>query len=209
MGPKLNLKTAPSVEPVTAADLAAWLGASASDPLLPSLSASARDMVESYLGAGIIDQTWQQFYDLNCAAEGWWDGIKEGPTTEIVKLPRFFAFQKWPVKSVAVTFYDEADAASIAAPASYYLDPYARPTAVVLRDGYDWPSVVYRVSNAAMIEAVVGYGAAAANVPEAIKNAIKSAAAYMFEHRGACDVNEVIRNSGAADFLRPYKALHV
>lgn len=208
--PKLTLKTPPGAEPVLPAALAEWNGASASDPLLLTMLKSAREMVESYLGAGIITQTWQQYYDINTLNEKWWDGVQEGPTTDIIQLPRYFPFSKWPIASVTtINFYDELDAAALVPVASYYVDKFTRPPKAVLRDGYTWPSVVYRVRDAAIAEYIVGYGVDGSFVPEALKNGIKSLAAYLYEHRGACDVDEAMIKSGARDYLKPFKVTKI
>lgn len=209
--PKLTLKTAPTVEPVLAAELAAWGGGlSISDPLLTTLLKSAREMVESYLGAGLLTQTWQQFYDINILQEKWWDGVREGPTTDLIVLPRSFAVERWPVISVtSLSFFDEADAATVADPASYYISSSARPPSITVRFGYNWPTIVYRIRDALVIEFIVGYGATAANVPEAIKNAIKALAIFLYEHRGQCDVNEAIAQSGAKSFLKPFRVARI
>lgn len=209
--PKLTLKTIPGAEPVTVSELAAWGGGlSVSDPLLAPMLSSSREMVESYLGAALITQTWQQFYDLNILREEWWDGIREGATTDLVCLPRSFPFNKWPIASVtSVTFYDETDIAFLSDPATYYVDKYSRPSNIALRFGFIWPVTTYRVRDACVIECITGYGAAGASVPEPIKSAIKALAAYSYDHRGECEAEEAIVKSGAYNFLRPYKARHV
>lgn len=205
--PKLVLKTQPQAEPVTVAELAAWGGGlSASDPLLTPMLKAAREMVESYLGAGLITQTWQQFYDINIGQEEWWDGVREGATTQLIRIPRMFNFDKWPVISVtSINFYDEADVVFLADPATYYVDGGARPPRMALRFGYIWPSIVYRIRDATIIECVVGYGASGANVPEAIKSSIKALAMFMYEHRGDCEADSALVKSGAKGFLKPFK----
>lgn len=206
--PKLTLKTAPSVEPVLLQALVDWTGASASDPLLTTMLVSARERVEGYLGAGLITQTWQQFYNLSTMQEDWWDGVQEGATTELVRLPRGFQFGKWPLNAVvSLNFYDEADVAFLADPLTYYVDATSRPPQVALRRGFIWPSPVYRVRDAVILECTVGYGAAGSAVPEAIKNAIKALAAFMYEHRGDCDGDEALRKSGAIGYLQPFKVM--
>lgn len=207
--PKLTLKTAPQAEPVTVAELAAWGGGlSVSDPLLTAMGKAAREMVESYLGAGLITQTWQQFFDLNTLQESWWDGVREGPTSDIVVVPRMFNLNKWPIASVtSLGFYDENDVATLALVATYYLDANARPPRVALRFGYVWPVVTYRVRDAMIAEFIVGYGASGSAVPEAIKSAIKTLAMFMYSHRGDCDAGEAMEKSGAAGFLKPFKVM--
>lgn len=209
--PKLTLTTPPGVEPVTAADVAAFLGASASDPILSGLAVTARTLAESYLGMGFITQTWTQFYDLLPVEQEWWDGVREGPITQVDNVPAYFNLARWPVASVtSVKFADEASVLTTADAATYYLSKTSRPPQIALKSGQVWPSLIYRIRDAVEIQYVVGYGAAAADVPEAIKNGIKALAAFLFEHRGACDLDEsTIIKSGAAGYFKPYKVMKV
>ena len=208
--PKLELKTAPGVEPVTSADLAVWLGAPATNPTLPALCAGARDVCERHLGMGFITQTWKQMYDLQQLQTEWWDGVRQGPVTAVHAVPSTFCLARWPLVSVtSVNFYDEEDVATLADSLSYYVSKTSRPPRVTLRTGFQWPTPVYRVSDAAVIEFVVGYGEAASDVPDAIKNGVKALAAFNFEHRGECEAEEALVRSGAAEYLKPYKVRHV
>lgn len=49
-----------------------------------------------------------------------------------------------------------------------------------------------------------GYGAQA-DVPAVIQSAILMMTAYMYEHRGACDADNAMQQSGAAMMLQPYR----
>lgn len=203
--PKLTIATAPALEPVLAGDLATWIGVDATDPLLTPLAKGARDVCERHLGIALITQTWDQFFDLDYGAEPWWEGVREGPISEIQRLPKAFVLARWPVASVTtVNFYDELDQATLAAVASYYVDKQARQPAIVLKDGFSWPSLIYRVRDAVIVRFVAGFGANATDVPDTLKNGIKALAAFQYEHRGECDVEEAIDKSGAAGFWSPY-----
>lgn len=54
------------------------------------------------------------------------------------------------------------------------------------------------------VQYVAGYGANAADVPEAIRVGITMMAAYLYSHRGACDAVTAFANSGARELLTPY-----
>jgi len=208
--PKLELKTPAVVEPVVAADLATWLGVPATDPLLTPLLASSRDSCERYLGMGFITQVWKQMYDLYPLSAEWWDGVRDGPVTQVTKVPQMFSLARWPLVSVAsVSFFDEEDVATVADVTSYYTSKTSRPPTVSLRQGFTWPTPSYRVADAVVIEYTVGFGAAATSVPDAIKNGIKTLAAFQYEHRGECDAEEALLRSGAVEFLKPYKVRHL
>lgn len=208
--PKINLVVAPGAEPVSAADLAAWTGGSATDAVLTALATSARQACESYLGMGLITQEWHQFYDLVRTPDEWWDGVRQGARTELHRVPSLFELALYPVVSITdVNFYDWDDNATEVDAAAFYLSLHSRPPVVALRQGYAWPTVPARVRDAVRIHYTVGFGAAASDVPQAIKDGIKALAAYLFEHRGACAMEDAIKDSGAAQFWRPYKVLHV
>lgn len=205
--PKLEIVTPPAAEPVTAADLAAFLGASASDPLLDPLVKGARDLCEKHLGIALITQVWKQFFDVVEDPHGeWWDGVRDGATSSLISVPQQLKLALYPLISVAsVNFYDDLDAATLAESASYYVSTSSRPPTITLRPGYSWPSVVHRVSDAIVVQGSFGFGAAAANVPDALKNGIKVLAAFNYEHRGECSAEEAIIKSGAAGHWAPYR----
>lgn len=57
---------------------------------------------------------------------------------------------------------------------------------------------------AIVLEYTAGFGATAADVPEAIKTGIKMMAASMYEHRGQCSVADAWNSSGAGLIMQPY-----
>lgn len=207
--PKLVELTAPGAEVITVADLASWTGASATDPVLATLVISARQAAESYLGMAFITRTWKQLYDLVRSPDDWWDGMREAPITTLGVVPRVFPIARHPLIAVTkVAFFDEADGETVAAATTYYVSTSARPPTVALRSGQVWPTPQYRIRDTVEISFTAGYADTAA-VPQTIKDGIKALASYLFEHRGECTVEEAIKNSGAHDFFRPYKVLHV
>lgn len=207
--PKLIELAVPGEEVVTAAQLAEWTGASATDPVLTALMVSARQAAESYLGMAFVTRDWKQSYDLVRTPDDWWDGMREAPITTLGAVPRVFPLARYPVTAVGkVAFLDEADAETVAAAATYYVSTSARPPTVALRSGQVWPTPQYRIRDTVEITFTAGYATAAA-VPQTIKDGIKALASYLFEHRGSCTVEEAIKNSGAHDFFRSYKVLHV
>lgn len=52
---------------------------------------------------------------------------------------------------------------------------------------------------------VITYTAGWEDVPSPVQMAIMMMAAYLYEHRGACDMEDALTQSGAAGVLRPYK----
>ena len=58
--------------------------------------------------------------------------------------------------------------------------------------------------DAIKIEYIAGFGGIN-DVPEVIKLGVLNLAAYLYEMRGGCDINDAIKMSGAAFILKPYK----
>jgi hypothetical protein len=54
-------------------------------------------------------------------------------------------------------------------------------------------------------EVRVEYTAGMDVIPAAIKLGITTIAAFMFDHRGACDAEFALAKSGAINFLKPYR----
>jgi hypothetical protein len=209
---KLQLKTAPTVEPVTGAELAKWLGATydpdVGDPVIDALIPSAREECERFLGIALMTQTWEQFYDIVSQHEEWWDGVREGSVHDLACLPGALVLGRWPLVSVtSVKFYDVEDAPTTADVLSYFVDKHTRPPSIALRQGFLWPSISYRVRNAAVVEFVAGFSTDSDpdDVPEVLKSGIKALAAYQYEHRGECEAEEAIRKSGAFNYWKTYR----
>nr|WP_297388254.1 hypothetical protein [uncultured Roseateles sp.] len=203
--------TPASVFPVLVDQLAEFMGGvDAADPLLPGVIATATDLCERHTQMAFLVDEFREVQDAPPGgATAWWDGVRELPVTEAVPIPSTLNLHRYPVVSVtSVEFFDDADVSTEAAAASYYVDRVRRDPRIVLRSGYSWPSVVLRVANAIEVHYQAGFGAEG-DVPEAIKLAIKTAAAYIYEHRGACDMGDVISKSGAAALLSPYKPTRI
>jgi uncharacterized phiE125 gp8 family phage protein len=204
---KLQLLTAATEQPLTAAALAAWIGCSTSDPLLEPLIGAAADVCEKTLGVALLTQTWRQKYDVVRAPDDWWDGVRDGPTVNVHRLPNMFAFARWPVQSVThMKFFANDDSETVADAASYFFSAVSRPPMVGLRTGYTWPSIDYRVLDSVEAQFIAGY-AGVGSIPAAIVNGIKAYAAFQYEHRGACDIDDALKNSGALGFWKPYKVM--
>ena len=88
---------------------------------------------------------------------------------------------------VAVTsfkYYDDSDTESTFATSNYYVDNYSDTPKVVLRRSQTFPDVAsLRVANAFIIRFDAGYGAAAKDVPETIKQAINLYTSHLYENR--------------------------
>lgn len=155
MSGRLKLITAPTVEPVTAAEvkLSSHISHSVEDSLIAIWIAEARELAEIILRKSLITQTWELSFD----------GFPEMP----IDLPRS------PVQSItSVTYYDYLDAATVITSTNYQLDTSASPARLGLIYGYTWPGVTLRKIDSVKIRYVSGYGASAAYVPASIRSAI-------------------------------------
>jgi hypothetical protein len=197
----------PVVYPITTAELADWLGVDNSDPLLSSLIATATELCEQHLGMAFITANFIERLDFPPGyRQPWWDGVQEIAVTVLTGGPSVIVLHRAPLVSVAsVTFYDDNDNATVADVDSYYVSSKSRSPRIALRQGYTWPSVVLRVADAVAVAYSAGFGATSANVPADIKSAVKALAAFLYEHRGACDPGDALIRSGAAAMLASYR----
>jgi hypothetical protein len=204
------LVTAPTSEPVTAAELRLHLRTDATDfPDAASYVTDARQEIENRSGLAFLTQTWRLALDRwPAGGEQWWDGVRDGSITELYANGslRSVEMPKWPMASItSVTVYDEAGNSSAVTVSDVFdVDIYRRPARLTLKRGAVWP-VALRASNAIEIVYVAGYPTAA-SVPSPMKRAIKQLAAYLYAHRGDdCDPAEAYVASGAESLMGQYK----
>jgi uncharacterized phiE125 gp8 family phage protein len=173
-----SLVTGPTSEPVTLEDVKAHarITDTASDALLDAYIVSAREEAESYMGRGILTQTWSLTLD-EWACE--------------IPLP-----MAAPLQSVtSITYYDADGVQQTLASSVYDIDTTTRPGRVVLKPGQSWPSLQSDRRNGRIeIRYVVGWAHADA-VPERIKQGIRQYVTFMDLDRDGLEVR-------AADALR-------
>ncbi len=202
----LTLVTAPASEPVSLAEAKAHLRIESADDdsLISALIAAARQAAEAHMRRALITQTWRLTLDrFPAAPQAWWDGVRQGADMpgdgSVIELPRP------PLVSVtSVTAYDDADNATVAGAASYFVDTDGKPGRVVLRSGQTWPTAL-RVAGGVEVLFVAGYGAAGA-VPQAIRQGILMLIGHLFENREA-EAGAAALPAGVAALWRPYRVL--
>ena len=181
----LVVVTAPAVEPVTVDEVIKHLrlDADTDEGEVESYIQASREWCENYTGRAFINRTLRLSIDgIDEVDIPLWEGWKTGPDISLRK--RDILIPKPPLYSVtSVTTFDDADASTVFASTKYYVDKAREPGRVFLRNGETWPTAL-RVSNAVEIVYVAGYGATAGSVPASIVFAIKSLAAWLYEHRG-------------------------
>lgn len=165
---RYNLTTAPTVLPVSRAELLNYLKINddadlpvAEETMIDGIIEGATSVIEQHLGRKLITQTWTASLDH-------WRGVW--------KCPHGYLQSVTSVKVVA----DDGTLTTQAA--TTYGVAAGNDGMLWQRPGYSW-STSTRPLDWLRIEYVAGYGDAAADVPEAIRAAIMQVAAIMYEHR--------------------------
>lgn len=198
----LERTVAPAVSPITPAEVIthANLDPATPTPYLQTLIDAAVDVMERDLGRALISQTFKLNLDDLPQARATQRGRQtlsdapddndptawsRGTGRTMVELPRP------PLQSVTSwNTYDNAGAATLIPATSYLVDTRADPGRIVLLDGFALPSGI-RAGQGLEIIFVAGYGAAAANVPPALRLALLQLVAHLYACRGdsidSCD----------------------
>lgn len=166
----LKLITGPALEPVSLAEakLALRIDGTEFDALLPGFIGAARELAEQLTGRAFITQTWERVLDAFALRE-----IALGH-------PKVLGI-------VSIKYLDSAAVEQTLAPALYTLDADDLPGYVLPAIDTDWPATLATV-NAVRVRFTAGYGAAAADVPAAIRTWITAHAGLMLrEPQAATD----------------------
>jgi hypothetical protein len=203
------LVTGPSVEPVTAAELRAFLVES--EPSLPdgeadALIKEARNLIEEMTGIAFLRQDWRLALDHWPSGRGqWWDGAREGAISDLHGQPATLPMPRYPLISVqSVTVYDGNGASAVVdLGATFDVDVYQKPGRLALKLGATWP-IALRPTNAIEIVYRAGFGDTAGTVPPVLARAVKQVAAYLYAHKGDdCDMGDALAAAGS--LLDAYK----
>lgn len=167
---------------------------STEDTFLTNLIAAARRRVEDYLSRALITQTWYFYYD------SW-------PTVDYIELGM------GTLQSITSVIYTDSagDATTLSSTTEYEADTTSIPGRVVLRYGQVWPGgVALKTVNPIVVEAVVGYGATAASVPENVRQALLILIHDMYEHRGDIITGTIVNRLDWLDaLLAPERIWHL
>lgn len=208
---KLDLVSAPAVEPISLAEAKEYIRVDGSDEdsIISNLIAAARQNTELYTRCAFVSQTWRMFIDIFPASMSntWWDGVRDGAACEFnsdgsIEVPLA------PLQSVIhIKTYDDSDLFNILDGSNYKVSTYSGVTAsngeINLKKGKSWPSVT-RSKNGVEIQFIAGYGDNASDVPVQIKQAILEEVAFMYENRGGCG-NGSLNSSIARSILQQFR----
>jgi len=184
----LELKTAPSVEPISLTEAKNHLRVDISndDTLISALITAAREHTETYLQKCLISQTWYQYHDFGFPC-----------TIELLKNP---------VQSVtAITYIDGNGTEQTVATSIYDLDVNRKPATIFRAYSQIWP-ITRLIQNAVKIEFITGYGDASTNVPAAIRSAMFLLIGHLYENREASTPLKITHlPMGYEALLAPYR----
>lgn len=182
---RLKLKTAPAVEPITLNEAKNHLRVDTAndDTLITALITTARQLAERETKRAFITQTWEMYLDS---------------ATAEIEIP------KSPLQSItSIKVISEAGVSSEVSNTWYVVDVSENlPGRVKLKSGYTWPS--HRNFASFIIEFKAGYGDAATNIPEPLRQAILQLIGFLYDNRGAEEIPK-----GIKQLLWPYKILRI
>lgn len=163
-----SLITSPASEPVSLAEARKHLRVDSGDEdgLIASEITAAREYCETFQGRAYVTQTWE------CYLDGW-------PAEDFIRIPLP------PLQSVASVTYKDADGnvSTLVAGTDYIVDTKAHPGRVVLAYGKSWPSATLYPVNPITIRFTAGYGDAADDVPQKMRQAMLLLIGHMHENR--------------------------
>jgi uncharacterized phiE125 gp8 family phage protein len=182
------LLTAPSVEPVTLDEAKAFLRVEINDDdeTIAALVAGARIHIEAQTRRALITQGWR------LSADAWPD---EG---------RLFV-RPAPLQSLdAARVYDAGNVAHDVDTQAFVVDR-ANSTLIFAPWALAAPG---RLAAGIELDVTVGYGDAAIDVPEALRQAIRLLAAHWYENRGLAAVGTVtVLPSTVGALIAPYRVM--
>ena len=165
---RLNLVTAPTVEPITTRDIKDHLRIDTDVDLeaeeLKEYVSAARAWCELFQNRAYITQTW------DWALDGWPRSPFEIPLPKLQSI-------------TSIKYFDTDETENTFASSNYQVDIISEPGRVTLTWNNTYPSTTLRPINGIIIRFVAGYGGAEKDVPNNIKQAIRLLVGHMYENR--------------------------
>jgi uncharacterized phiE125 gp8 family phage protein len=162
------LVTQPAIEPLSLAEAKAYLRVdhAADDGLIAAFVTGVRQRLEGRTGKAFLAQGWRVMLDA-------WPPGGEVPLSPC------------PVLSVsAVRVLDAAGVATALPPSAWRLEAGREPALLILAGPPPPPG---RARNGIEIDLVAGYGAAATDCPEPLRQAMRLLLGHVWEHRGLAE----------------------
>lgn len=189
----LMMRSGPLGEAVTIDEVKSHLrvDGTGEDTLLASLVLTSRLHIESALGLALMTQGWRVVLDA-------W------PADGAVGLPIA------PVQTIdAIRVRDQQGIAVAVDPGRYEFVPAGRPQRIVPR-GEGWPAPGTRIAGIE-IDVTAGYGAAAGDVPQPIRQALLLLIAHWYEHRDPFEIGAPQTHvpGSVSRLLAPYRPVRL
>jgi uncharacterized phiE125 gp8 family phage protein len=183
----LKRTTDATVEPVTLADMKAFMRIEPSDDaenaLITALITAARQRVEECLNRALITQSWTRVSD-------------NSPQRIMLEYP--------PLQSVtSIKSYADDNTATTNSSDNYTVVTTTEPGQVLLKPGSAWTT--HRGQASFEIIFVAGYGDAATDVPMGIIQGIKVLVTKLYHRRGD-DIDVLINEADVMGWLSTFKA---
>ena len=161
------------------------------DPVLSTFISTARAEAETRISRQLITATWELYLDSfnreRCQVVG--DqvvgDIERLLINQLIGTDGTIYIPLPPLQSIpsgGIKYLDTAGIERTLAASAYRVDAVSSPGRVTPAYGYSWPDT-YPVTNAVVIQFVAGYGDAAVNVPQKIRQWIMAAVGSMNENR--------------------------
>jgi hypothetical protein len=176
---------------VTVAELAAWLDVDAADPILTIMLNAATGSAIEYLQHELINRERVVIYQ-RWPTTGTNTGRTLSPGNEtyehVIALPYALdaTISELKLYNIVSTEFFKQDLK----PTKILIDNFT------ISSEDDFPAIVVNYTS--------GYGAIA-DVPEMIKLGVLLIAAFMYEHRGGCKADQIMKQSGAESYLAPFR----
>jgi uncharacterized phiE125 gp8 family phage protein len=153
----IKLITAPSVEPLDLATVKLQLRIEGTDEdaLLTRLIKMARQHVENITWRALIEQTWEV----------------SGARFPSARKPVFVPKPRLR-EVVSISYFDTSGASQTFALANCHIDPTTEPGTIRPKMEFVWPITQLARPNGFTIQFKAGYGTAAADVPETVRQAM-------------------------------------
>jgi hypothetical protein len=155
------------------------------DPVLSTFIAAARAEAETRISRQFITATWELYLDSfnreQCQIAE--TDIERRLINQLIAIDGTIQIPLPPLQSItSIKYLDTAGVEQTLAASAYRVDAVSSPGRVTPAYGYSWPDT-YPVSNAVVIRFIAGYGDAAANVPQKIRQWIMAMVGSMNENR--------------------------
>lgn len=185
----LTRVTAPPLEPLTLDEAKAHcrVDGATDDALLTALVQVAREWCEGVTERALVTQTWRLTLDAF--------PLDPRDPCAPIRLPRP------PLQAVtSVQYVDATGATQTLDPAQYVVEPGTLPGQIRLAYGAAWP-MTRRQPGAVTITYTAGYGAAATDVPAALRQAMLLMIGDLYANREAQLIGTITSANPAADAL--------